>query len=217
MSELCKDRDLLAVEPVIFLGGGFPCQQLVAGTDGVISGTSFTSAGSDFQSAGVTSGMVLCTYTTIPAEGSALEIISVDSATSLTVSVLRADPASNPVAPPAGTSLSFRIRTFAPQIRGVSDTFAEKMRQIPEVAGIAPSDFADSAQLGRAIAHGALSSIFVARAENAPASDANWIKAEYYRNVFVALQLQLRLAIDSDGDGRAEETRTLGNVALRRV
>jgi len=217
MSEFCKDRDLLAVEPVVFLGGGFPCQELVAGTNGAVSGTTFTSAGTDFQAAGITNGMVLCVYTTIPAEGSALEVVSVDSATALTVSVLRADPDSDPVGPPAGSDLSFRLRTFRPQIRGVSDTLAEKMRLISEVSGIAQADFANSAQLARTCACGALASIFVARAENAAPSDANWTKAEHYRGEFLKLQLQLRLVVDRDGNGRAEQTRTLGNVTLRRV
>ena len=217
MSEFCKDRDLLAIEPIVFLGGGFPCQELIAGTDGAIAGTTFTSADSDFQSAGIAPGMVLCTHTTTPAEGSAFEVISVDSATALTVSVLRADPSASNIAPPAASDLSFRIRTFAPQIHGVSSTLAEKMRLISEVSGIAQADFANSAQLARTCAYGALSSIFVARAENASTSDANWIKAEHYRAEFLRLQLQLRLVIDSDGDGQAERTRTLGNVALRRI
>ncbi|MHC4981545.1 MAG: hypothetical protein ACYTF6_00040 [Planctomycetota bacterium] len=217
MSEFCKDRDLQAVEPAIFLTSGFPCQELITGTDGVFSGTTFTSASSDFQAAGIVGGMVLCTYSTTPAEGSAFEIVSVDSATTLTVSVLRADPTADPVAPPAGSDLSFFIRTFAPQISGVSATLAEKMRLISEVSGIAQADFADSAQLARTCAYGTLASVFVARAENATPSDANWIKAEHYRNEFLRHQLQLRLVVDSDGDGQAEASRTLGNVTLRRV
>jgi hypothetical protein len=86
-----------------------------------------------------------------------------------------------------------------------------------EVAGIRSADFADSTQLRVAAAYGALGSIFVARAENAQPGDANWIKAEYYRQEFRRLQLQLRLVVDANGDGKAEQTRTLGNVALRRV
>jgi len=217
MSIFCQDRDLLSSEPVIFIGGGFVGQELTSGSDGAISSATFTSAGSNFTSAGVTAGMVLCTYTDSPSEGSAMEVVSVDSATQLTVSVLRADADGDAVAPPAGTGLNFYIRTFAAQIAGISATLAEKLRQAVEVAGISSADFADSQQLRMTTATGSLSAIFVARADNATEQDANWVKAEHYRKQFARQQLQLRLAVDADGDGEAEQTRTLGNISLRRL
>jgi len=217
MSRFCEDRDLLSVEPGVFIGGGFPGQRLVSGADGVLSGTTLTSAGSNFVSVGVAGGMVVCVYTTTPSEGNAYEVVSVDSATTLTVSVLRPDIDDDAVAPPSGSGLSFHVETFSVQIEAVSNALAEKLRQMAEVAGIESADFADSTQLRSATACGVLSTIFVTRAENAADSDSNWIKAEHYRNEFRKLQLQLRLAVDADGDGQAEQTRTLGNMTLRRV
>jgi len=216
MSKFCQDRDMLGIEPIVFIGGGFVNQEMASGSDGQIAGTTFSSASSDFVTAGVAAGMVLCTYTNSPAEGTALEILSVDSATSLTVSVLRAD-ADGPATPPqAGTALSFRIRTFAPQIHNASAAMAEKLRQMAEAPGISVADFADSAQLRIATAFLTLANVFYARAENSQAHDANWIKAEHYKSEHLKLQLQLRLAVDADGDGVAEQNRTLGNVTLRR-
>jgi hypothetical protein len=217
MSSFCQDRDILGIEPVAYLAGDFAHQRLAAGADGAVSGTTFTSAGSDFGSAGVAAGMVLCAYQTIPAEGTAWEIISVDSATAMTVSVLRADIDDDPLAPPAGTGLSFHVNSFAARIADVSNTLAEKLRQIAEVAGIGSADFADSAQLRTTTAYGVLSGLFLARASNARPNDANWIKAEFYRSEFRRAQNQLRLAVDIDADGVAEQTRTLGNVLLKRV
>jgi len=217
MTMFCNDRDLLAVEPVIFIGGGFVGQNLITSGDGVLNGTTFTSPGSDFISAGVEAGMVLCVYSANPAEGDGLEIVSVDSTSELTVSVLRGSADDEAIAPPAGTGLSFYVRTYAAQIANVSGTLSEKLRQILEVAGVCSGDFADSSQLKTVAAYGVLSSIFVARADNATAQDANWTKAEHYHKKFHEQQLQLRLAVDSDGDGVAEQTRTLGNVSLRRL
>lgn len=213
----CQDRNLLSIEPCIFLDGGFRSQQLVGGSDGVLSGTTFSSAGSDFSQAAVQAGMVLTTYATVPSEGIAVEIITVDSATALTVSLLRASTDDDALPPPAGTNLKFHIRTFAPQIEATHATLCEVLRQISEASGVSTADFADSSQLRMTIAYGALSSVFVARAANADACDANWIKAEHYRGLFRRFQSQLRLAVDTDGDGVAEETRTLGNITLRRV
>jgi hypothetical protein len=216
MDQFCNDVDLLAIEPGIFLGGGRPGQLLAAGAGGGISGTAFTATGRDFVAAGVTPGMVLCVYTTSPSEGVAYEIIDV-AAGQLVISVLRAYPNQSAIAPPAATGLSWQIFTFAAQISGVCRTLAEKLRQFQEVGGIKCADFADSSQLRATAANGTIASIFVARAENAALSDANWIKAEYYRRQFIAMQLAVRLVVDIDGDGVAKQTRTLGNVTLRRL
>ncbi len=219
MNTFCTDRDLLGIEPVVFLSGGFPAQDIIAGADGVISATTFTSAGSDFSAAGVAAGNVLSVYPpgAAPSEGSAYEIVSVDSATSMTVSVLRAEADSEPVAPPAGQDLHFYVRTFAPQIRAISRALGEKLRQMAELSGIDAADFADSSQLQTAAANGVLSAVFIARAQTAGAGDTNWIKSQHYRKEFGRCQLQLRLSADADGDGRADKTRTLGHITLKRT
>lgn len=214
----CLDRDILSIEPVAYLGGGFDTiQELMQGSDGALSGCTFASAGSDFLASGVQAGMVLAASGGIISEGTAYEIISVDSTTEMTVSILRSSPTAPPIAPPPRSDLTYSARTFAARIQDVSDTLAEKLRQIAEVAGIDSADFADSEQLRRATACGVLAASFLARASNARPDDANWIKAEHYRQEFMQLQNQLRLAVDIDGDGLAESTRTLGNVTLRRV
>jgi hypothetical protein len=216
MDQFCNDVDLLAIEPGIFLGGGRPGQLLAAGAGGSISGTGFVATGRDFVAAGVSAGMVLCVYTTSPSEGVAYEITSVASG-SLGISVLRADACQPIIAPPAAEGLSWQVCTFAAQITTIGRTLAEKLRLFQEVGGIKVATFADSSQLRATAANGTLASIFVARAENAAPSDANWIKAQYYRRQFLDLQLAMRLVVDVDGDGVARQTRTLGNVTLRRL
>jgi len=216
MSNFCQDRDLLSIEPELFADGN-PCQTLASGTNGVIAGTTFSSTGSNFEAAGARAGMVLHVGGDSPETAKTYEIVSVDSATQLTVSRLRADDDDDPLAPTTGTEMGFSVRTFAPQIRTVSQTLAEKLRQVEEVAGVAAADFADSVQLRMTAACGTLAAIFVTRSENATSADANWAKAEHYRTRFERLGLQLRLTVDVDGDGLAEQTRALGNVTLRRA
>ena len=92
-----------------------------------------------------------------------------------------------------------------------------KLKELSEATGIAGADFADSEQLRITTAYGVLAGIFLAQADNARPHDANWIKAEFYRTEFRRAQNQLRLVVDSDGDGIAEQTRTLGNVFLKRI
>ena len=218
MNEFCQDRDLLALEPAIFLGGSFVTQQLTGGGDGVSSGMTFTSASSDFVASGVQAGMVLTVYDAAPSEGNAFEIVSVNSATTLTVSILRADASIPPLAPRM-SGRSFFVRTFRPQIQGVSRTLAEKIKLFAELCRV-PADkaaFADPDQLRSATACGALPGIYLARAASATPDDANWLKSEHYRQEFVRLQSQLRLAADTGPGPCGQQTHTLGNMLLRRV
>lgn len=217
MANECKDRDLLAIEPGVFTGGGFDSQRMAGGVDGAFSGTTFTSILADFTASSIQAAMVLGVYSTVPAEGRCYEIISVDSDTSLTVSVLRADRDAAAVAPSPGTNLKYYINTFAPQIAEAEANLYEKLRQLGEADGIASVEFVDSSQLRKVIAFASLASVFTARASNATGDDANWVKAEFYRGQHVIAAGALRLAKDVDGDGFAEQTRTLSNVSLRRT
>jgi len=217
-TQTCTDRDLLALEPVIFLGSGLGTQQIVAGSGGQTAGTTFTAAGVDFVAAGVQAGMVLTTYNPAngAAEGNAFEIVGVLSQTQLSVSVLRPTLSSPAVAPLPGGA-SFLVRTYQPQIQGVYDTLMERMRQLGELVGVDASAFADSPQLRLTLACGALSSIYVTRAQSSPlASDPNWVKAEHYKTEFARLCKALRLT-GADADGAVTMTRSLGNVMLRRA
>ncbi|MCD4700151.1 MAG: hypothetical protein K8R91_06235 [Phycisphaerae bacterium] len=217
MANECKDRDLLMIEPDVFAGGGFDSQQMAAGVDGAFSETTFTSILADFTASNIQDGMVLCVYSTVPAEGRFYEIISVDSSTSLTVSVLRADRDAASVAPPVGTNLKYYINTFTPQIADAEATLHEKLRRLGEADGISSVEFVDSSQLRKAIALASLASVFTARASNATGADANWVKAEFYRRQHVTVVGALLLAKDIDGDGFTGQTRTLSNVSLRRT
>ncbi len=217
MTNECKDRDLLAVEPSVFTGGGFESQQLAAGEDGVIVGTAFSSPSASFVTAKIEPGMVLCAYSTVPAEARACEIVSVNSPTSLTVSALRCDRDGAAIPPPGGSNLSYYINSFGPQIAAAQATLYEKLRRISEAEGIIGAEYADSAQLRLTVAFAALAHVFVARASNATANDANWIKSVFYRRQHLSALSAIRLAKDCNGDGVAEQTRTVGNVSLRRV
>jgi hypothetical protein len=213
----CQDRDLLAIEPGIFRGGGFASQRRCGGADGAVVATSFQAASADFAAAGVAAGMVLCVWSAAPEEGACYEIVSVDSPTELTVSIVRADAEDDPVAPPAGADLGWHVVTFAPQIAAAAATLGEKLRQIADAEAISPGHYADSAQFRRAVALAALAAVYVARAADAAGDDANWLKGEHYRRRAVEAAATVRLAEDADGDGLAERTRTLGHISLRRA
>lgn len=216
MHEFCQDRDLLAVEPRLYLSAAPPQQQLAAAGDGELGGVSLQSASTDFPAAGVAAGMVLTVHYGSVGEPTPLEILSVDGPGQLGVSVLRPDAEAAAIAPPPGSGVGFQVRTYAVQIRDVSAALAERLRAVSEAAGVRAADYADSAQLRRTACLAALAGVYAARAEDADPRDANWAKAEHYARLFRRSRLELRLVVDADGDGVAEATRSLGNVTLRR-
>jgi hypothetical protein len=212
----CTDRDLMILEPRLYLTASPPAQTPLRGQMS-LAGTTLSCPTADFAAAGVKAGMAVCLYAETPAEGAAFEIAAVQSPTQLAVSVVRADATGPLVAPPPAAGMPGVVVTYAAQIASVSATLAEKLRQISEAAGIAAASFADSGQLRAAGAAGALWAVFVARASAGEDADSNWLKARHYHQLFLDLQSQLRLAVDIDGDGVAESTRSLGNIMLRRV
>ena len=216
MEQFCQDRDLLAMEPMLFGTSDSAAQALLVSQDGTINGQALSCPLADCCAAGIEPGMVAAVYADGNTEAAAYEILDVLPGM-LTLSVLRASPQQPAITPPPADMVRFHVRTYAAQIRNTSAALAEKLRQSREAAGVRSASFADSAQLRLTAVCGALADIFVARAHNARENDANWVKAQHYRQEFSRLQLSLRLAVDADGDGIAEATRTLGNVTLRRI
>ncbi|MBT3278760.1 MAG: hypothetical protein HN909_07745 [Phycisphaerales bacterium] len=213
MTLFCTDRDLLALEPLVFLQGS-ACQQFAAGDDGALAAGAFTSASASFA-ASILPGMVLTTSATIPAEGTCCEILSVDSPTALSVSLLRTSSTDGPVAPPDATGLSWRVRTFAAHSTEASAALGEELRAQSEVDFDA-DDFSPSDQLRRLCAFRALAAIFLGRCQKAAQDDLNWIKAEHYRAEARRLRTQLTLVTDTDADAQRDTSRSLANVQLRR-
>jgi hypothetical protein len=217
MVSFSTDADILKYEPVLFGELHLPWQVLVAGTGGTLSGTSFTASGADFISALVTAGGVIYLQS---AEGSldgAYEIVSVDSATQLSVSVIRADSEDAAIAPPSASDISYRVSTFRPQA-------SEASFQLTEYFGIGPGnpastidveDVLDTNVLKRASVFAVMSTVYAMLASKA--KDENfWKKSLHYQKLFEKARERCRLSIDVDSDGVADATRIGASVQLVR-
>src|SRR5438067_1973 len=119
----CTDIDLLHWEPSICRDAAFASQTLIGGT-GNLTGTTFAIASGSFTAAHVTADQVLVLSGAL---NGSYPIVSVDSATQLTISALYdglfpggGDPPT-PTPPGAATGLAFSIRTFWPQRRIISE------------------------------------------------------------------------------------------------
>jgi hypothetical protein len=147
-------------------------------------------------------------------------IVSVNSATELTLSVLYDGlfpDAGSGVASPVGTAadLTFAVRTFWPQRRVVSDL-------ISRAAGIEPQDdspavILNAQSLRRPCALGTLQMIYNALAAASSTPEPLSMRADLYERLYRRALSRARVEIDTNGDGRADIARTLNVLELARV
>ncbi len=208
MVNFSNDADILKYEPVLFGELHLPWQVLAAGTGGTLSGTTFTASGADFVSALVTAGQIIYLQSADDSLDGAYEIVLVDSATQLSISVIRADSDDDAIAPPAAADISYRISTFGPQASEVGF-------QLTEYFGIRPGDPAsdvdvedvlDADVLKRASVFAIVSSVYAMLASKAR-DDNFWKKSLHYQKLFERARERCRLSIDVGGDGVADITK----------
>ena len=114
MKSFSSDADLLRHETILFGDLHLRVQVLASGTAGTVTGTSFTVPDASFISAGIEPGHVVFLLRAGMIDGF-YEVVSVDSPTQLTVSVLRDDRNGPPKAPPEATEVAYRVCSYAPQ------------------------------------------------------------------------------------------------------
>jgi hypothetical protein len=204
MVRLCSDRDILKYEPALF-GVNFPANQVIAaGTNGVLAGTTFGANGANFVFAQVEPGDCIYLKSADDKLDGVYEILAVDSATQLCVSVLRADSHSNPIAPPAGTQLTnvtYRLSTYKPQIADVS-------LHVMEYLGIGQAEdtsneILNTDHLRRLCALGTIATAYRTLAGGTD-SEIFTVKSQEYDRLFSDGKEKCRIFIDSDGDGIAD-------------
>jgi hypothetical protein len=208
MVTFSNDADILKYEPILFGELHLPQQVLAAGTGGTLSGTTFTATGADFVNSQVCAGGVIHLQSADGSLDGAYEIVSVDSATQLSISVVRSDSQDPTIAPPAASDITYRIGTFAPQAN-------ELGYQLTEYFGISPGnpasdidveDVLDTSVLRQVSVFAVISCVYASLASKA--KDENfWKKSLYYQKLFAAARGRCRLSIDVGSDGLADVTK----------
>ncbi len=208
MVSFSNDADILKYEPILFGELHLPQQVLATGTGGALSGTTFTASGADFVSAQVSTGGVVYLQSADGTLDGAYEIVSVDSATELSVSVIRSDAEMAAVAPPAATDVSYRISTFGPQTNEVGFQLTEHFGIRPgnPASEIEVEDILDTDVLKRASVFAVISSVYAMLASKV--KDENfWKKSLHYQKLFAKARERCRLSIDIGSDGVVDVTK----------
>ena len=203
MSTYATDTDLLHWEPSLFKDATIPSQTLLAGS-GDLSGTAFTISAGSFVTAGVEPGHVITLAGTV---NGSFPVIAVNSATSLTISVLydRLTPGDGelPPARPIGTATSvpFTIKTARPQITLIS----ELLRQSIDVRDAA--QILNPNELRRPVALGTLQLLYAATAAVALEDSSLSVRAQMYERLYRRALRGAKIEIDANGDGRTDAIR----------
>lgn len=217
MVRFSSDRDIIKYEPILFGELYLQWQVLAEGSGAVLSGTTLTASGEDFESKGVSSGGVVYLCSDDGVINGVYEIVSVDSATELTVSVLRGDDDGDTISPGSASSISYRVSTFDPQA-------SEAGYRLTQYFGIQPGDAASSVSsddilntggLRQASVFSVLSSIYAMLASQAQ-EENHWKKSLAYQRTFEKSLAGCRVCVDISGDGVTDVTLVGGSVRLIR-
>jgi len=217
MVQFSDDVDIVRYEPVLFGELCFVNQVLISGEGGTLSGTTFSSAGADFEAAQVSDGCVIYLRSADGVVDGCYEIVLVDSATQLTVSVVRADSSEVAVAPPAATDVFYRVCSYKAQADEIGYELTEYFGIKPGRAdsSIEADDILDAGVLRRASAFGVISVVYATLASSA--IDENfWSRSLHYKGLFEKATERIRLVIDSGNDGVGDFSRIGGVVQLIR-
>jgi hypothetical protein len=217
MTKFSNDVDILKYEPVLFGELHLPGQVLARGTDATLSGTLLTATEADFLAAGIEAGGVIHLKSVDGSLDGAYEIVSANSSTQLTVSVVRSDAADPAIAPPAASGISYRVSTFGPQAKEAAFQLTEHFGVRPghPTSEIAVENLVDTEGLRRASAFFVIASVY-AMWTSRTAGECFWRKSLLYQQLFEKARQRCRLSVDLGSDGVADITRSGGVIRLVR-
>jgi hypothetical protein len=205
----CTDVDLIQWEPNVLREAAFASQTLLAG-NAELAGTTLTISEGSLEDAGIAANHVIVLGGDV---NGCFPIISVDSATSLTLSVLYDDM--DTIVPPVARapsavegSVPFAIRTFWPQRAIVSEI-------LQQAAGA--GTILDPQTLRRPCVLGTLQLIYSALAAAAPDEAHFGVRAEIYERFYRRAMRSAVVQMDLNGDGQADVRRLLSIVQFNRV
>lgn len=210
------DRDLLAYEPNLFRDVAWLGQRLDAGVGGLTAGV-LTAFASNFVSLGVTTGHV------VVVGGVTLEVLARTSATTLTVSRIRASVDDAAIVPPDAASIEYSIWTLRPQIAlahaqiiGMLGLEAARAAAAPGQVYVDESRITNPRDLARLEAlmtlHTAYSALAALRTRDDPAA----ARAQMYQDRVRCERARAVAYLDTDFDGRADVARRLNVVVMSR-
>jgi hypothetical protein len=217
MLTFSTDSDLLLWEPNLLSEASLMSQTLAAGTAD-LSNTTLSVVGANLLTSHVEPDQVVILSGSI---SGCFPIVSVDSALSMTISILYEgiwpDQATKtPSRVGSATALAFAVRTFYPQRRLVADLLRRAIGIDTIATDLAPPAVLNPESLRRASSLGTLQMIYSALAAAAEGPEVYQIRADLYQRLYRRELSACAVQIDLDNDGRVDVIRRPSVITLRR-
>jgi len=214
----CTDTDLLHWEPQLFVEAAAAAQTLLSGTAN-LSGAALTLSAGSLVTARVEPGDIV---TLTGSVAGAFPIVSVDSATTLSLSVLYdaltpIEPTTPKIPAGTGTALAFAIRSFGAHRRVVTDLLKQAVGIVPGTIDETRITILNPEVLRRPCVLGTLHLIFSALSSFADEPANLIVHADQYDRLFRRAIRSTHVELDLNGDGQADCRRVLGALTMTRV
>ena len=218
MNTFSSDIDILKYEPALFGDLHFAGQVLTTGSGAVISNSQLTATDADFSGAQIAAGMVVYLQNDDGDIDGVYEIISVDSAAQLTLSILRADSDSDAIALPDAADVNYRICTYQAQSNEMFLRLAQHFGLRPGASDgeYSVDDILDTSVLKQVSVYGILSIVYATLAGSSNDDETFWEKSKYYKQFYEMALQRCRVSIDLGDDGVADYVRSGASVRLLR-
>lgn len=206
MNTLCKDADLARFEPSLFGDMSIAWQIIAGGENGRVSGSIFTASGGDFINRGVSEGQVIKLCSIEAGLYGFYEIVSVDGAEQLTISVLRARGSEQCVPVGQYDGLTYSICSYGPQAGEVLYDISRRLSIRPGFgeSEYSVDDLADTGALVQAAVYGTLAIIYGTLYGMGGGESVVEDKRKHYSRLYEKAMEGCRVRIDIDGDGKGD-------------
>ncbi len=204
-----KDRDLYVLEPGLHKDVAWFGQRLLNAI-GTVVGTTLTMETGSLSSGGIAAGHVVIF------DGVALEVVSVESDTQATVSLMRGDVGSGAIAGVSASSKSAVVYGYEPQVGIVHRQVLAMIGLDVDADGFDESVVTNPGALVRLEALGALHLIYAGAGAPGRAGEKFDLRAKMYKERFASERERVVALIDLDGDGVAESKRRPNQFVLTR-
>jgi hypothetical protein len=218
MTPFNTDVDILKREPVLFEELHLPNQVLLQGSGATLAGGVLTITDGDFIVRKIGPGHVVHLSNPADTLHGGYEIVSVDSATEITVSVVRADTTDDAVPPPdSAADVTYRIATFAPQSEAAALVLTQMLGLQPGDPGssLDSADLVDTDGLRAACVLRVIADVYGLWADGTDRG-AFGRKSLLYRKLFDSARQLCRISIGTATDGTVDHVRNAGTFRLVR-
>ncbi len=205
-----KDRDLYVLEPGLHRDVAWYSQRLLNAI-GSLVGTQLTLVTGSFVDSGIGAGHVVLF------DGVPMEVVSVESATLATVSLMRSDTGSVAIGGSSASNRRVLVYGYGPQLGIVHRQVLAMIGLDEDVDGLGESSVTNPGALVRLECLGALYLIYAGAGVSGKAGEKFEVRAKMYKERFSRERERVVAMIDIDGDGIADTSRRPNAVVLNRA